>query len=322
MAQQNEDIKFIGNIGHFQQPPPYIFNGVTIREFVLKASFEAVEKLVDTCLNIPRGHTWTPVGNTVNMLLVSYDEMRGAHGNKGFTRQDELAFQILLDGPGTLAWYAPFLVVNNPLSLIIGREVSGFPKAWGSFEIPKEEPWMPAKVETWAFDSDDEDSEFKSRTLVTIEQDGADAKGDSDKIVGWPFNLKNSKRRQCRRHAERAHLDKKPENGGGIGFEFCVDAIQMREFQDFQNADNAAYQAINRAKYQMLEEISLEDPMGGELPAPKITLNNYPGLDLTSTLGLKLHDRGHLKGSLIVEDARWCRLDQMKLIDPAVAYTA
>lgn len=310
---------FIGTLGDFQQPPPFFFKDVTIYDYEIAADRNVLKALCDTYINIGPENGWRPFYSSVFVQASRYGEMRGGHGGAGFAKQNELTFAIFLYRPPMdFAWFAPFLIVDNPLSLISGREVSGFPKAWGEFTPGASAPWPPAVVSTWAFADPSPASELRSRPLLTIEppveQPAPDDPPGLSSLTNWPFGIMMRKEvlEIVAQHNPEAqsHMSASALSGG-----LTVGMRQFREFRDYQHLTQASYHGLNDGIY-VYKNISA----GGPLADPKIMLNSYPGLDIKGTLGMETHDQGPLTGSLKVVNSRWAALD-FDLTTPLVIHS-
>lgn len=132
-------------------PPPFDFQGVTMRVFPLKADFLTLAKFCDNYLNLaPEFACFRPSMSFVLLCIVNYGKMSLDAGNLGWTSQNELLFSVPLEwyepknGSNAykgLAQVAPFIFVDNEASQVVGREVYGWPKVQG---------WFTGGVDAWA----------------------------------------------------------------------------------------------------------------------------------------------------------------------------
>jgi hypothetical protein len=89
----------------------------------------------------------------------------------GFSPETELTFWIPVWGPwGHLAWFAPYMFVDNPLAIAQGREIYGFPKELATFR-PACAPQALRRLEVDAFAAKElrSDSEWRMQTVVSID---------------------------------------------------------------------------------------------------------------------------------------------------------
>lgn len=290
----------IGLVGDFQHAPPYVFERVLSREFQVKACRETLKCLCDEYLNIDKDSKacWEPALPNVYIFLSSYGAMRGLDSNAGYAQQQELAFVIpVVDNDDRFAWFAPFLVVDNPLSMISGREVGGFSKAFGRFSIGDTYPWLPAMVETWVYANGAADCKFEPRTILTIEsrEFWLTTQQELDKTVltTWPFGFANDER--FAQTVDAAYLAEIQsgvceEKYGKVG----VDLIQFRSFRDFAEPGKASYHGLNYGTYILDKNYG-----GGSIvPTPTIKLYEYHSLKLAERFGLDINDNGELNVQL------------------------
>lgn len=144
---------------HMDQPaktqgPPFSFDGVTSRVFPLRAYSHTLQRLCDTYLNLfPEQLYFRPSAPYVMLTLLNYGRMSystetAAH--YGWVSQNEVYFGVPLDWgrlengrwtPLGSAVVTPFIFVDQPWSIEVGREVYGWPKEPAEFQ---------REVNTWA----------------------------------------------------------------------------------------------------------------------------------------------------------------------------
>jgi hypothetical protein len=136
------------------QGPPFSFDGVTSRVFPLRAYSHALQRLCDNYLNLfPDQVYFRPSVPYVLLTLLNYGRMSystetAAH--YGWVSQNEVYFGVPLDWgrmdhgrwtPLGSAVVTPFIFVDQPWSIEVGREVYGWPKEPAEFQ---------RTVNTWA----------------------------------------------------------------------------------------------------------------------------------------------------------------------------
>jgi hypothetical protein len=138
--------------------PPFSFDGVTSRVFPLRAHTHALQRVCDLYLNLfPEEIYFRPAAPYVLLTLLNYGQMSYATetaAHYGWVSQNEVYFGIPLDWgrlegpPGQRRWkplgagvVAPFIFVDQPWSVQVGREVYGWPKEPAAFK---------REVSTWA----------------------------------------------------------------------------------------------------------------------------------------------------------------------------
>lgn len=132
-------------------PPPYDFLGVTMRVFPLQADLRRLDRFCDQYLNLmPREIAFfRPALPTVFLVLLDYGKMVSEARNVGWVSQRETGFIVPLlwmrekGGEETFvdwAAVAPYIWVDQPMSITTGREIYGWPKERGWF-IPGTDAW-------------------------------------------------------------------------------------------------------------------------------------------------------------------------------------
>lgn len=132
-------------------PPPYDFLGVTMRVFPLQADLRRLDGFCDQYLNLmPREIAFFRASlPMVFLVLLDYGKMVSEARNVGWVSQRETGFIVPLtwlreeDGEEVFvdwASVAPYIWVDQPMSISTGREVYGWPKERG-WIIPGTDSW-------------------------------------------------------------------------------------------------------------------------------------------------------------------------------------
>ena len=128
-----------------QVPPPYAFARMEILGFKLRADGERLEALCHELLNFDRrrGFEYCPATSEIILEVLKYPSMRSTAGELAQfapDRQYEMLLRVLLgkveEGAGVATdprVFCPYILVSNPISMISGREVLGYPKLLGEF---------------------------------------------------------------------------------------------------------------------------------------------------------------------------------------------
>jgi len=143
-------------------PPPYDFLGVTMRVFPLQADLRRLEEFCDSYLNLmpPEIACFRPSAPIVLLVLVDYGKMVSEVREIGWVSQRETGFIVPvtwmreMDGEEVFvdwASVAPYIFVDQPMSVTTGREIYGWPKEMGWFE-PGVDTWTDVRnVESFRF---------------------------------------------------------------------------------------------------------------------------------------------------------------------------
>jgi hypothetical protein len=148
--------------------PPFLFDGVTARIFPLRAHYHTLSYLCDTYLNrdsqIAR---FRPCAPYVFLSILNYGRMSSTSENAahyGWVSQNEVFFAVpivweeRINGRWVFRGWScvcPFIFVDQPWSIEVGREVYGW---------PKEEAFFQREVSNWAARSPAD-----SENLLTLE---------------------------------------------------------------------------------------------------------------------------------------------------------
>lgn len=123
---------------------PFLCENALFYGMVLHADEQAIqENVCDKLLNIPSGQPgrFVPAGPFVLLAMVRLDKLVAEsepYCNYGAFAEQEIAFWVLtIDTVQDQVYFAfPYIWVDNAYALSMGREIYGFPKQLGRFEIP------------------------------------------------------------------------------------------------------------------------------------------------------------------------------------------
>lgn len=125
---------------------PFAAQGVRSYGFIIAADADALQRnLCDRYFNIPSGGKtrFRPATNHVLLAYSSLQALRSTtqpYSDYGWYSEQETAFWALVvdEASGTLYWAFPYIWVDNSLAMAMGRELYGFPKEIGWFQMPPE----------------------------------------------------------------------------------------------------------------------------------------------------------------------------------------
>src|ERR1700753_3614618 len=132
---------YVDRSGELSWCPPYLAAGVNFFGFAFACQREALQAMCDRYLNAPLGESGRFVVASAHALLVFNTIERLQSQTKpewGSTSEEETAIWLLVADRKTarLVWFHPYMWVDSDAAMVSGREVYGFPKALGWFEIP------------------------------------------------------------------------------------------------------------------------------------------------------------------------------------------
>jgi hypothetical protein len=198
---------------------------------------------------------------------------------------DPLLSQICTFG-GCYIFFA-HLFVDNPWSMITGREVIGFPKLLAKFNpqpSEKSSPTFSVKASTRILSPFNPATGLQSHDFLTIAS-SATTSGRSFNIeaapkVVWPWS----------------HFGRGAAAFVGPGLqtvltdvlsEFPMSTVQLKQFRDISGDSSACYQAIQTAHFTVA---NLQP--GASLPRMDITIPAYDSLKIAATLGIPVSNTG------------------------------
>jgi hypothetical protein len=131
--------------------PPISCKNVGVHGFMFAADLAALQRLCDRYLNQPSGGRlkYVPLVPRVIILCANTEKLQSVEPpdrDLGFMTEIDVAFWVPVakvdptgasKRPHNLTWFLPYVFVDNPLALATGREVYGYPKDLGTFEIPQ-----------------------------------------------------------------------------------------------------------------------------------------------------------------------------------------
>ena len=160
---------------------PYSLRNADIAALFFRADIKQLTKICDQYLNAPsHGHThYIPLFPIVivtfaDMLISSMDER---DSQVGYMPETEVGFWILtvamrsVQGtyvPDHIAWFLPYLIVDNSYAIATGREVYGFNKLSGQFNKPQHIYQPEFDVDVFGFKKFGPTVKGKNGTLIRV----------------------------------------------------------------------------------------------------------------------------------------------------------
>jgi hypothetical protein len=314
------------------QGPPFYFDDVTARVFPLRAHVSALQRLCDIYLNFPPPDDkirFRPSAPYVLLTLLNYGRMSystAAMAHYGWVSQNEVYFGVPLEycileddgrwtrGAGVVA---PFIFVDQPWSIEVGREVYGWPKEPAEFQ---------REVNTWASRSPAEREHLltiATQTFQTpyaseqpssvplVEIDRAAPLSISNQLWQAPLMLANPWWGALTLWRESMRIWSSAAAGdtamylalirqasrllfGGPSPDFST--INLKQARSLVDPARTAYQAITMAPMRLTSltraglmgegRIALGDPTGGY----RVQVHRHPLFPIVETLGLITSD--------------------------------
>lgn len=161
--------------------PPFQATNVDFFGFILPADVAAMqESICERCLNGPMGKSGAfkvampfvmLVFNNIGELVST----KPPYNMRGLFPEHEAAFWTLLldEEQEKLFWFHPYILVDNAFALLMGREIYGFPKELGWFDIPtRHEDIGKLSAETLVVPKFGPDAHGTRLPLVQVERQG------------------------------------------------------------------------------------------------------------------------------------------------------
>ncbi|TGL73941.1 hypothetical protein [Leptospira yasudae] len=125
--------------GEQELPPPYQMKQVEFYSFCIEGNRNAIQSIVDRDLNGPANGTAHYSAFTDKLFLVFAKQQYLVPGNDcGWVEETDVGFWIPLfaKDPLRIRFYQPYLFVDIPTAMATGREIYGFHKIQGDFQMP------------------------------------------------------------------------------------------------------------------------------------------------------------------------------------------
>lgn len=277
---------------------PVELEHVRFTSFLFHADSAALQAVCDRYLNVPSGGAvhYRPLLPRVVLGVADIGRVFPALGpdhEKGWVSEIDVAFWMPVAAYTTilgvtfterLAWFIPYVFVDNAWAFAAGREVYGFPKELGSFRVPRA-PTDPAliTVDTLAVERFGPGAEARVSRLLEVRRTDAGHVGDPHET--W----------QQIEEVFEDFLHVLLGNGGvslpGLGllaevFQFVVHRevplVFLRQFRDVADGRRACYQAVVEALARVLHFRH-----AGKLPGTyRLAVNALDSHPIVQELGL------------------------------------
>ncbi len=285
---------------------PYLQKDARLAAFVFDSDAERLTTLCNRTLNVSGVSEYEYVPMTSRLILVFADMLVSSRDERdaqvGLIPETEVSFWVLTVAmqktqggyvPHHLAWFLPYLLVDEGNAIATGREVFGFNKLSAQFQKPEKIQKPEFAADVLGFKEFGADSiAQRGRLLELSASSSTDAARSSD--------LESIKNTLTEELFKNMHTGL----GGGL-VEFAarfindqIPLVFLKQFRDAQNTLKACYQRVIEAplKLEMFYE-------GGLFPEPYTlrfaSLASHP---LAQNLGLKETDQKSTLGA-------WMRVD-------------
>ncbi len=314
--------------------PPYIERGgqqvfrqplkltdVYMRNFVLDAERGALQNLCDKFLNSTASRDDVRYVPLASKVVLAFAEIGHATSldqrdrQFGWLPEIDVAFWVpvaMLQRDGNdyrisdIAWFLPYVFVDNPWAMATGREIYGFSKELGRFEIPSgSDPARPFRVNTMVLDPHTPDTRAREETILEVQGEGA-AEADGHRswddvvdvfqeLVGTVFGAADLFSLFWH---EGVNVQELTVNLYERLRRSEVPLVFLKQFRDVSNPQRACYRKLIRACADLDDgSITGAGPMWGDYT---LMLNDYASHPIARDLGLNV-------GANRIDEAFWAR---------------
>jgi len=290
--------RYIVTPGALELAPPYKFKELEIRSFPLRADPVKLQLLVDQ-LNIapPEVCEFRAVGNLVFMQLAVYPYLESEKDPAGWFEENEMSFNLLVacgkrvNGKfvaSSLAYYFPFIYVDNDWAIATGREVFGYPKTESEMKFGAAGEREIFSLTTLALPVEGRTEQARKVKLVEIVE--------TEKLSGW----KRIVSEVTGVVSELAELVVGPGgvasqgNNGVVASLFDtflkekVGIVSLKQFRDAAKPDLACYQAVVQTDF-LIDKWHKMALLPGKYAARIACVDSMP---IVSALGLTVDADG------------------------------
>ncbi|HET7143659.1 MAG TPA: hypothetical protein VFI68_06555 [Anaerolineales bacterium] len=281
-----------GDLGFPVFRTPYFQKDSQLAAFLFRADVASLTTLCDQNLNSLQSSPYQYIPLTSSVMLVYADMLVSSLDERdagvGFIPETEAGFWILTAAmkktstgqvPHHLAWFLPYLLVDEGNSIATGREVYGFNKQAGEFNKVQDITSPQFSADVLGFRQFDPSAIARKERLLELNP-LSNEKAQS-KWKDWSA---------AKRDLKRGVLDNiRPDLAGGIvGFAARaitdnIPLVFLKQFRPSSNSKKAAYKTIVEAP---LKVKGFYD--GGLFSQPhKLTLNHLDSHPFARKLGLK-----------------------------------
>ena len=166
---------YIPRGGDLAMMPPLALTSATMYSFLVPADLGALTTMIDAQLNAvtaPSGTTYRPLMPAVSIVCAdikkSFSTTR-PDAQKGWMAERDFGVWVpVVDNKGRIAWYLPYVFVDNVAAMVTGREVFGFFKQTATLAMPPSPQVQgPFTIDALVIQTFSPDSEAKSIRLMT-----------------------------------------------------------------------------------------------------------------------------------------------------------
>ena len=285
---------------------PYLQKDARLAAFTFHTDTERLTALCNQTLNVSSSFAYKYVPISSSLMLVFADMLVSSRDARdaqvGLIPETEVSFWVLTVAmkktrggyfPHHLAWYLPYLLVDESNAIATGREVYGFNKMAAQFHKPEKIQRPEFTAEVLGFKEFGPDKIAQRESLLALSAPSVmDLSRTSDLD-----SIKNKMAKELFRNINTGLGDGLVEFAARFINEH-VPLVFLKQFRDAQNTHKACYQRLIEAPLKV--EIFYE---GGHFPdAYTLRIADVASHPLAQSLGLKEADQKSTLGA-------WMRVD-------------
>lgn len=155
--------------------PPLALTNATMYSFLVQADIAKLQAMCDAHLNevtASSGTTYKPLMPAVSIVCADIKKSFSTtkpDSQKGWMAERDFGVWVpVVDNKGRIAWYLPYVFVDNVAAMVTGREVFGFFKQTATLVMPPSpQVQSPFTIDALVIEKFSPDSEAKSIRLMT-----------------------------------------------------------------------------------------------------------------------------------------------------------
>lgn len=301
--------RYVERGGEMVLRQPIACDRTRMYNFLIDADWDALVTMCDQAFLEPSGGEVVVRPILPAVMVVAADIQRGhsrhpVDGQKGFAKERDLGFWIPVARgrfddddpddfePGSfeieqIGWYQPYLFIDNPAAVFVGRETYGFCKAFATCTLPSSSG-HPSRfaVETLVIDTFTPQTEARVEELYRLERADGGVLGALDSSLDTFGDLVKAAARRLFTHFLGRSGVPTPtwellKNLYESLKEGLVPMFFLRQFRDVAEPDRACYQAIIEAACDLTAWRG-----GGFLDEHVLTLRDCASHPIAKDLGL------------------------------------
>lgn len=284
--------------------PPYLQKDAFLSSFLIRASRDHQQRILDEQLNNLCGnkpYRYKALLGHVALVLAKIGQVRSTDprdSQRGWVSEVDVCWWILTaaekDGRiDHLAWYIPYIWVDNPYTMVNGRESFGFPKSFAESRIPTGPKDVDGEfyADAYVLKKYDPSTEVQKLRILTLERGQSNVVEEAKEgLAAFEHVVRHVVGNAIEDLEVAAQIIKEVISGK-------MPVVYLKQFRDVVDPTAACYQAI-------IESNTTIHAFNGAGLLPfgfKVTTVPMDSVDVARNLGFEV--------STGVDIAMWAKLD-------------